>query len=93
MEAAAHRKEIAPEHVVGIVIHVTDALQEQQRNNMVSTLENDDRVVAVDFCPKRCHLVLVSYDRNHNFSADMLDCLTAENVSAKLTGPVQPGKK
>ena len=45
MEAAAHRKENAPEHVVGIVIHITDALHEQQRNNMVSTLENDDRVV------------------------------------------------
>ena len=60
----------------------------QQRNNMVVALENDDRIVSVDFCPKRCHLVLVKYDRDRYSSADVLSSITAQNVNARLIGPV-----
>ena len=60
----------------------------QQRNNMVVALENDDRIVSVDFCPKQCHLMLVKYDRDRYSSADVLSSITAQNVNARLIGPV-----
>ena len=88
MEQAIHSIEVLPEHTVEIVVHVSETLEEQQRNNLVVTLENDDRIVAVTFCPKRCHLMLVKYDRDRYSSADVLSSITAQNVNARLIGPV-----
>jgi len=88
MEQAIHSIEVLPEHTVEIVVHVSETLEEQQRNNLVVTLENDDRIVAVTFCSKRCHLMLVKYDRDRYSSADVLSSITAQNVNARLIGPV-----
>lgn len=88
MEQAIHSIEVLPEHTVEIVVHVSETLEEQQRNNLVVSLENDDRIVAVTFCSKRCHLMLVKYDRDRYSSADVLSSITAQNVNARLIGPV-----
>lgn len=88
MEQAIHSIEVLPEHTVEIVVHVSETLEEQQRNNLVVSLENDDRIVAVTFCSKRCHLMLVKYDRDRYSSADVLSSITALNVNARLIGPV-----
>mgnify|MGYP001828653474 FL=1 len=88
MEQAIHSIEVLPEHTVEIVVHVSETLEEQQRNNLVVTLENDDRIVAVTFCPKRCHLMLVKYDRDRYSSVDVLSSITAQKVNARLIGPV-----
>jgi hypothetical protein len=77
-----------PEHTVEIVVHVSETLEDQQRHNMVAALENDDRIVAVTFCPTRCHLMLVKYDRDRYSSSDVLGSITAQNVNARLIGPV-----
>ena len=88
MEQAIHNIEVVPEHTVEIVVHISETLVEQQRNNLVVTLENVDRIVAVTFCPKRCHLMHVKYDRDRYSSADVLNSITAQNVNARLIGPV-----
>ena len=66
MEQAIHSTEVVPEHTVEIVVHISETLEEPQRNNLVVALENDNRIVAVTFCPKRCHLMLVKYDRGES---------------------------
>ena len=88
MEPAIPRVEAEPEHTVEVVLHISETLDEQQRNNMIVALENDDRVYSGEFCPSRCHLMLVKYDRDQYSSTDVLSCITGQNVSAKLIGPV-----
>ena len=88
MEQAINRVESEPEHTVEVVVHISEAREEQQRSNMIVALENDDRIYSVEFCPSRCHLMLVKYDRDQYSSTDVLSCITGQNVSAKLIGPV-----
>jgi hypothetical protein len=88
MEPVIQRIEAVPEHTVEVVVHISETLEEQQRNNMIVALENDDRIYSVEFIPSRCHLMLVKYDRDQYSSADVLSSITSRNVSAKLIGPV-----
>ena len=88
MEPAIQCLEVEPEHTVEIVVHISETLEEQQRNRMIAALANDDRIVAVNFCPKRCHLMLVKYDRDHYSSSDVLSSIMEQNVNARLIGPV-----
>ena len=88
MEQAISSIAVEPENIVEIVVYITEALEEQQRMNFVAALENDDRIFAVSFCPTRCHLVLVKYDRNHYSSQDILASIASQKVSARLVGPI-----
>lgn len=88
MEPVIQHIEAEPEHTVEVVVHISETLEEQQRNNMIVALENDDRIYSVEFSPSRCHLMLVKYDRDQYSSADVLSSITSRNVSAKLIGPV-----
>ena len=54
MEPAIHSTEVEPEHIVEIVSHISETLEEQQRDYLVVALENDEPIVAINFCPKRC---------------------------------------
>jgi hypothetical protein len=88
MEQAIPIIELEPEHIVEIVVHVTETLEEKQRLNFVAALENDDRIFSVNFCPTRCHLMLVKYDRNRYSSQDVLASIESHKVTARLVGPV-----
>ena len=79
---------VEPEHIVEIVVYITEALEEQRRINFVAALENDDRIFAVSFCPTRCQLMLVKYDSNHYSSQDILASIGSQKVSARLVGPI-----
>jgi len=50
-------------NAVEIVVHVSDSLEEGQRNKLVSALEQEEGIVSAEFCPLRYHLMLVRYDR------------------------------
>ena len=73
---------------VEIVVHVTEGLDEQQRNNLASTLKNTDGIAGAEFCPLRYHLMLVRYDTDVFSSQDVLRSVAAQNVHAQLIGPV-----
>lgn len=88
MEQSISGIAVEPEHIVEIVVHITEALEEQQRINFVAALENDDRIFAVSFCPTRCHLMLVKYDSNRYSSQDVLASIASQKVSARLVGPI-----
>jgi len=88
MEQAIPVIEFEPEHIVEVVVHVTETLEEQQRLDFVAALENDERIYSVNFCPTRCHLVLVKYDRNRYSSQDVLAGIESQKVTARLVGPV-----
>jgi len=88
MERAIPVSELEPEHVVEVVVHITETLEEQQRLDFVAALENDDRIFSVNFCPTRCHLMLVKYDRNRYSSQDVLACIESQQLNARLVGPV-----
>jgi hypothetical protein len=88
MEQAIPVIEVGPEHIVELVVHITETLEEQQRLHLVAALENDDRISAVSFSPKRCHLMLIKYDSNRYSSQDVLASIESQKVNAKLVGPV-----
>ncbi|HYQ73388.1 MAG TPA: hypothetical protein VET88_15875 [Gammaproteobacteria bacterium] len=88
MEHALSGIDVEPEHLIEIVVHITEVLEEQQRMSFVAALENDERIFAVSFCPTRCHLMLVKYDRDQCSSQDVLTSIASQKVSARLVGPI-----
>ena len=88
MGQALHNIEIEPDHTVEIVVHITETLGVQQREDLVSALEDSGGITTAEFCPLRYHLMLVRYDRDLHSSRDVLNRVTSQNVSARLIGPV-----
>lgn len=88
MEHAITTIAVESEHTVEIVVHITETLEEQQRLNFIDALENDDRISAVSFSPKRCHLMLIKYDSNRYSSQDVLASIKSQKINARLVGPV-----
>lgn len=43
MEQAIPVSELEPEHIVEIVVHISETLEEKQRLNFIAALENDER--------------------------------------------------
>ena len=73
---------------VEIVVHVDETLEETQRDDLVTSLKEENGIHAAEFCPLRYHLMLVQYDRELMTSQDVLGKVTAQNVHAVLVGPV-----
>ena len=48
------------DHIVEIIVHINENLGERQRADLIIALEGDDGITAAEFCPLRCHLMLVS---------------------------------
>ena len=88
MGQALHSIESEPDHTVEIVVHITETLGEQRREELVAALEDSGGITTAEFCPLRYHLMLVRYDREVYSSQDVLEHVTSHNVSARLIGPV-----
>lgn len=88
MEQALRSMEAEPAHTVEIIVHISEDLEEQQRAELVTELQNNGGIAAAEFCPLRYHLMLVRYDRDLYSSRDVLNRVQAHNVDARLIGPV-----
>ena len=88
MVQALHSIESEPDHSVEIVVHITETLEEQRREDLVTALEESSGITTAEFCPLRYHLMLVRYDRDLYSSQDVLERVTSQNVNARLIGPV-----
>ena len=73
---------------VEIVVHVTEGLNEDQRDNLASALKNTQGITGAEFCPLRYHLMLVRYDTDVFSSQDVLRSVSEQDVHAQLIGPV-----
>ena len=78
----------AAKNSVEIVVHLAEALDDKQRNNLVVALENTTGIVSAMFCHLRDHLMLIRYDRDFYSSHDVLERITSQNISARLIGPI-----
>ena len=88
MGQALHSIKNEPDHTVEIVVHITESLGEQRREDLVTALEENGGITTAEFCPLRYHLMLVRYDREMYSSQDVLDRVKSQNVDARLIGPV-----
>ena len=88
MGQALHSIENEPDHTVEIVVHITETLGEQRREDLVAALEENGGITTAEFCPLRYHLMLVRYDRDTYSSQDVLNRVKSQNVDARLIGPV-----
>lgn len=88
MGEALHSIGNEPDHTVEIVVHITESLDAQRREDLVATLENNSGITTAEFCPLRYHLMLVRYNRDMFSSKDVLEHVTSQNVGAQLIGPV-----
>jgi len=77
-----------PAHTVEIVVHVSEDLEEGQRTDLVSALEQYQGISSAEFCPLRDHLILVRYDRDQYSSQDVLASVRSQQLHARLIGPV-----
>ena len=75
-------------NTVEIVVHVSESLDDAQRNNLVAALQQNDRIVSAEFCPLRYHLMLVRYDRDQYSSQDVLNAVSDQKLQARLIGPI-----
>jgi hypothetical protein len=75
-------------NAVEIVVHVSESLEDEQRDNLVSALEKEAGIVSAEFCPLRYHLILVRYDRDRYSSQDVLSAVGAQKLQARLIGPI-----
>lgn len=73
-------------HHVEVVIHVDEALAEEQRASLVSSLEGRDGVEKAEFTTGRDHLMVIDYDSNKLNTTDILGYVKQENVNAELIG-------
>ena len=73
-------------HHVEVVIHVDEALAEEQRASLVSSLEGHDGVEKAKFTTGRDHLMVIDYDSNKLNTTDILGYVRQENVNAELIG-------
>jgi hypothetical protein len=76
------------QHSVEIVVHVSEELNESQRNDLVAALTNAKGITGAEFCPLRSHLMLVRYDREATSSQSVLASVNAQNYNARLIGPI-----
>jgi len=76
------------DHTVEIIVHITENLGEQQRADLIIALEGDGGITAAVFCPLRCHLMLVRYDKDRYSSQDVLSAVGAQKLQARLIGPI-----
>jgi hypothetical protein len=75
-------------NAVEIVVHVSEDLEDEQRNSLVSALEKEEGIVSAEFCPLRYHLMLVRYNRDRYSSQDVLTAVGAQKLQARLIGPI-----
>ena len=75
-------------NTVEIVVHISEDLEDRQRNNLVAALDNENGIVSAEFCPLRYHLMLVRYDREQFSSQDVLRAVGAQKLQARLIGPI-----
>jgi cell division protein FtsX len=73
-------------HQVEVVIHVDDALNEEQRASLVSKLQERDGVEKARFTTGRDHLMVIDYDSNKLHTFDVLAYVKQEHVNAELIG-------
>ena len=73
-------------HQVEVVIHVDEALNEEQRAALISKLQGHEGVEHARFATGRDHLMLIDYDSNKLHTIDILGYVKQENVNAELIG-------
>jgi cell division protein FtsX len=73
-------------HQVEVVIHVDEALNEEQRAALISKLQERDGVEHARFTAGREHLMVIDYDSNKLHTIDVLGYVKQEHVNAELIG-------
>jgi len=74
-------------HQVEVLVHVDDALSDDQRTGLVAHLKGCDGVDDARFTPGRNHLMLIDYDRDQLHSKDVLGYVRETHATAELVGP------
>jgi hypothetical protein len=88
MNQAAQNVPTEEKCAVEVVVHISQDLGNEQRNDLVSALVKTDGILGAEFCPSRNHLVLAKYDRNVFSSQDVLKHFSLLNMEARLVGPI-----
>lgn len=78
----------AAKNTVEVVVHISEHLDDRQRNNLVVALKNKNGIVSAEFCHLRDHLMLVRYDRENYSSQHVLNAFRAHKINARLIGPI-----
>jgi hypothetical protein len=73
-------------HQVEVIVHVDEALSEEQRSGLIRNLQGRDGVEKARFTQGRDHLMVIDYDSNKLNTSEVLGYVKEENVNAELIG-------
>ncbi len=73
---------------VDIVVHVDDMLDEEQRRELIGSLERMGGVQCATFTEGRPHLMRVEYDPETMNSQDLIGTFSQHRLHAELIGPI-----
>jgi hypothetical protein len=71
-----------------IFIDVNEALDEGQRDKVVTALKKIEGVLSAEFTPQQWHLLIVWYDPHCTSSRAIIEQLRLQDVHAQLIGPL-----
>jgi hypothetical protein len=69
-----------------LLIHIDQTLSAEQRADVEASLRQIDGVVSVSNHDEHPHLIVIAYRPDLTTSADLLACVKAGDMSAKLIG-------
>jgi len=75
-------------HQVEVVVHVDNALSDDQRSDLLSRLRDRAGVEDARFTSGRDHLMLIDYDRGRVRAQDVLGYVREAHTGAELVGPI-----
>ena len=75
-------------HKIEIIVHVDDALNEDQRASLILGLNGHEGVEHAHFTPGLDHLLVVDYDRDLLKAQDVLGYVKKNHIGAELIGGI-----
>jgi cell division protein FtsX len=73
-------------HHVEVVIHVDEALDDEQQQALITSLQKHAGIEKARFTKGRDHLMVIDYDSNKLQTTDVLNLVKQENFNAELIG-------
>jgi hypothetical protein len=73
-------------NISDILIHISDILNEQQREELENALREIDGVIAPHFTPEKPHLLTIAFNPELTSSAMLFAQVTSFGYTAQLVG-------
>lgn len=72
--------------IADVMVHIDESLSVDSREEIRSTLRDNEYITSADFPPEREHMMLVTYNADRISAQDILGMVEQQGVRAELVG-------